>query len=163
MIIRGLIFEDFVNYHKCSMTIMMPYCNFKCDKECGCKVCQNSPLIEEPAEDFPLDDLLDAYLTNSISEAVVFQGLEPFDSYNEMYEFIQAFVKECMEDIVIYTGYTEEEIADKVAEIVKLIPEGRNRLIIKYGRYIPDQEIHFDDVLGVCLASDNQYAKVIVN
>jgi len=35
MIIKGLIDEDFVNYKKPSMTIMMPYCTFKCDKEYG--------------------------------------------------------------------------------------------------------------------------------
>ena len=32
-------------------------------------------------------------------------------------------------------------------------------IIIKYGRYIPDQEPHYDEVLGVNLASDNQYAE----
>ena len=32
-------------------------------------------------------------------------------------------------------------------------------IIIKYGRYIPDQEPHQDEVLGVRLASNNQYAE----
>jgi hypothetical protein len=31
-------------------------------------------------------------------------------------------------------------------------------IIIKYGRYIPNQTPHYDEVLGVYLASDNQYA-----
>ena len=34
-------------------------------------------------------------------------------------------------------------------------------IIIKFGRYIPNQEKHYDDVLGIELASDNQYAEVI--
>jgi hypothetical protein len=34
-----------------------------------------------------------------------------------------------------------------------------DNIIIKYGRYIPGQEKHFDETLGVYLASDNQYAE----
>ena len=34
-------------------------------------------------------------------------------------------------------------------------------IIVKYGRYIPDQEKHYDEVLGVYLASNNQYAERI--
>ena len=30
MKIKGLISEDFVNYKKPAMTIMFPYCTFKC-------------------------------------------------------------------------------------------------------------------------------------
>ena len=45
----GLIDEDFVNYKKPCMTLMFPYCNsFKCDKECGLQVCQNSILAKAP-------------------------------------------------------------------------------------------------------------------
>ena len=60
--------------------------------------------------------------------------------------------------IVIYTGYTAEEINDKgYIEELKKYPN----IIIKYGRFIPDQKAHFDEVLGVNLQSDNQYAKRI--
>ena len=31
-------------------------------------------------------------------------------------------------------------------------------VIIKFGRFIPNQKPHFDEVLGVELASPNQYA-----
>ena len=44
--IRGLVDEDFVNYKKPAMFIAFPYCTFKCDKECGYSVCQNSSLVE---------------------------------------------------------------------------------------------------------------------
>ena len=45
MKIKGIIFEDFINYKVPCMTIMMPRCKgFKCDKECGKPVCQNSAL-----------------------------------------------------------------------------------------------------------------------
>ena len=34
-------------------------------------------------------------------------------------------------------------------------------IIIKYGRFIPNQQKHYDEILGVYLASDNQYAEKI--
>ena len=34
-------------------------------------------------------------------------------------------------------------------------------VIIKFGRYIPGQEKVFDEILGIYLASSNQYAKHI--
>jgi hypothetical protein len=36
-----------------------------------------------------------------------------------------------------------------------------DNIIVKFGRYIPDNKPHFDEVLGVNLASPNQYAKKI--
>ena len=34
-----------------------------------------------------------------------------------------------------------------------------DNIIIKYGRFIPGQEKHYDKILGVYLASNNQYAE----
>jgi len=34
-------------------------------------------------------------------------------------------------------------------------------VIIKFGRFIPNQEPHYDEILGVNLASNNQYARRI--
>ena len=48
MKIKGLVDEDFVQYQKPSMFIIAPYCSFKCDKEAGCEVCQNSDLAAAP-------------------------------------------------------------------------------------------------------------------
>ena len=36
-----------------------------------------------------------------------------------------------------------------------------DNIIIKYGRYIPNQPSRYDSILGVTLASDNQYAERI--
>jgi hypothetical protein len=36
-----------------------------------------------------------------------------------------------------------------------------DNIIVKFGRFIPDDEKRFDEVLGVELASHNQYAEVI--
>ena len=52
------------------------------------------------------------------------------------------------------TGYYKEEIQDKI-EWLKLYEP----IIIKYGRFIPNQQPHYDETLGVMLASDNQYAE----
>lgn len=158
MEIKGIIHEDFVNYKVCSMTIAMPYCTFKCDKECGSNVCQNSKLAKDPTLDIPAAKIIDQYLYNPLSHAIVFQGLEPFDSYNDLYYFIYAlrFVFKNNDPVVIYTGYNKDEILSKIDDLRKF-----SNIIIKFGRYIPDQKPHYDEILGVNLASDNQYAEVI--
>ena len=159
MIIKGLIDEDFINYKKPSMVIEFPYCNFKCDKECGQPVCQNSSLVKEPNIDIPCEDIIIRYINNPITEAIVFQGLEPFDSFGEMNNFLLWFQHQyySQDDIVIYTGYNENEISKEINALKEIF----SNIIIKFGRYIPNQKSHFDPVLGVNLASDNQYAKKI--
>ena len=157
MIIKGIIDEDFVNYKKCSMTIIFPHCSFKCEKECGKQVCQNSSLAKSSNIDISNDRLVERYKNNIYSDSIVFQGLEPFDSWEDLILLVSDFRKAGVEDdIVIYTGYKENEIEDKV-ELLKVF----NNIIIKYGRYIPDSEKVYDELLGVELASKNQYAKRI--
>lgn len=166
MIIKGIIDEDFVNYKKPSMTIEMPYCSFKCDKECGEPVCQNSALAQTPNIDITYIKLVERYLNNPITKAIVFQGLEPFDSIIDLVNFIYTLrtLYNCNDDIVIYTGYTEDEVSklqiiDKINILDKLAKYGN--IIIKFGRFIPNSLHKFDNILGVELASQNQYAKFI--
>lgn len=161
MKVKGVIFEDLVNYKKTSMTIEMPKCSFKCDRECGSNVCHNSSLANMKDIEVDINSLISRYLQNGISEAVVFQGLEPFDSFDELYAFVYKFTEKSHDDIVIYTGYREDEIEDQVKVLSDIIED--NNLIIKYGRFIPESKSRYDEVLGVKLASDNQYAKVIVH
>lgn len=79
------------------------------------------------------------------------------DSFEDMFIFIKHFRLHVPEDdIVIYTGYNEDEIVDKV----KILSKFKN-IIIKYGRFIPNDIPHLDEILGVNLASKNQYAKRI--
>lgn len=157
MILKGVIFEDFVNYRKPSMVLEFPICkNFKCDKECGERVCQNSLLAQSPnIEIYPIS-LIKKYLNNPISEAIVCQGLEPFDSWPDLIDFLYCFRQYSQDDFVIYTGYTEKEIQDKIDTLKNF-----KNVIIKFGRYIPNQPKHLDEVLGVSLASPNQYAKIL--
>ena len=155
--IKGIIDEDFVNYKKPSMVIEFPYCSFKCDKECGMQVCQNSTLATSCNITIKLDNIVQHYINNDITQAIIFQGLEPFDSMQEMLCLIRIFRQYTQDDIVIYTGYYKQEIE----KIVLYLSQTYNNIIIKFGRYIPNKNKRYDNILGVELASDNQYAEKI--
>ena len=158
MLIKGIIDEDFVNYKKPAMVIEFPYCDFKCDKECGKPICQNSPLIKIPNIKIEEGYIIEKYLKNPITEAIVCQGLEPLDTMVMLFLFIKKFREFSNDDIVIYTGYNKEE--KRPQDLIEFIKRNQYKnIIIKYGRYIPDQTPHYDKILGVNLASDNQYAE----
>lgn len=159
MIIKQLRDEDFTNYHLPSMVVGFPSCTFKCEKECGCKgMCQNGELATSPSINITYDEIINRYISNPISKAIVFGGLEPFDSETTLLELMFRFREKTNDPIVIYTGYYKEEISEYIYKsICKYIPN----VIIKWGRYIPGQKPHYDDVLGVYLASDNQWAEKI--
>lgn len=158
MLIKGIIDEDFVNYKKPAMVIEFPYCDFKCDKECGKAICQNSPLIKVPNIKIEEEYIIEKYLKNPITEAIVCQGLEPLDTMVMLFLFIKKFREFSDDDIVIYTGYNKEE--KRPQDLIEFIKSNQYKnIVIKYGRYIPDQTPHYDEVLGVNLASDNQYAE----
>lgn len=151
MKIKGLIDEDIVNYKKTSMFISTYTCSFKCDKECGQAVCQNLPLVSQPTLEIDNKRLIQRYLANPITKAVVIGGLEPFDDTLDLINFIFDFRSCCNDDIVIYTGYNQDEIIQYIDRIYYI-----KNIIIKFGRYIPNQKPHYDEVLGIMLASDNQ-------
>ena len=168
---RGIVFEDFINYKEPALYIATPTCSFKCDKECGRSVCQNSPLINEPIIEVDKDDIIEAYLSNSITKAIVFGGLEPLDSFMDVLTFIDSLRRQyrCNDTIVIYTGYTEEEVQEGLfgAGPVNLMKENwrilcsYQNIIVKFGRFKPNEESHLDKLLGVRLASPNQYARQV--
>lgn len=157
MIIKGIITEDFINYKKPSLVIEFPYCDFKCDKECGQQICQNSSLVQAPDINIDIQKIIDNYyLNNSITKAVIFQGLEPFDSFLDMLECIKYIRQKTKDDIVIYTGYNKNELIQK--NYLTLLKKYDN-IIIKYGRFFPNKNKVFDNILGVELSSENQYAE----
>lgn len=136
------------------MFIIFPKCSFKCDKEADCEICQNSHLTKEPIINYSIDKIVERYKTNPITKAIVCGGLEPFDTLDDLINLISHIRRASDDDIVIYTGYKEEEIFPVVEN---LISKYKN-IIIKYGRYIPNQESKYDKILGITLASNNQYA-----
>lgn len=158
--VKGIIWEDLVNYKKISTTLMMPKCDFKCDKMNGTQVCQNWGLAAAPSQTVVIEDFMERYLNNPLTEAIVLQGLEPLDSLVDVYIVAAALsVKKCTDDLVIYSGYNKAEIPSYLLDpIVSSLP---GHLIIKWGRYFPNQEPHYDPVLGIYLASDNQYGEII--
>jgi len=156
MQLRGLVDEDFVNYKKASMFLILPYCSFKCEKDCGIKCCQNSEVTKLPIINVSDDEIIERYLDNPITKAIVLGGMEPLDSFGEVINFIRKLRSKTDDMVVIYTGYKEEEIT-LYTDILKHYPN----IIVKFGRFIPNDAHKFDEILGVMLASTNQYAKKI--
>ena len=155
MEIKGLLDEDFVNYKLPSMFIAFPHCTFKCEKECGVRCCQNSDLALQKSIDIDIEAVAQRYKNNPITHAIVCGGLEPMDSFEELVNLIKHIRHIGIKDkIVLYTGYEKPEIVDKIHILSTF-----GNIIVKYGRFIPNQEKHYDEVLGVYLASDNQYAE----
>lgn len=167
MKIKGLVDYDICNYFKPSMFIIFPKCSFKCDKECGLAVCQNSQLAKEAEIEISEDEIVKRYLENPLTHAFVFGGLEPFDSFEDLKTLLECIRNKynCQDDIVIYTGYTEDELVHgartELHDYYFYISNHFSNIIIKFGRFVPNQEKHYDITLGVELASPNQYAKRI--
>lgn len=158
MRLKGIIDYDTVNYKEPCLTLLFPYCDFKCDKLNGCQVCQNSHLALLPDIEVNGEQIWKMYSENPLTKAFCFQGLEPFDSHMDLIELIK-FIrinKNCNDPIVIYTGYGQGEDF-----IVEWDLQKYHNIIIKWGRFILGHEPHYDEVLGVKLASNNQYGEVI--
>lgn len=154
MIVKDIVPTDFLNYKKPSMYIAFPHCTFKCERDCGIQCCQNSALVKNKNIEISIPRIIELYRQNStITKALLLCGLEPFDDFEDLLELVTEFRKEFEDDVVIYTGYNEDEIIPKVRKL-KMFPN----IIIKYGRYVPNQEAKYDEILGVKLASPNQYA-----
>jgi hypothetical protein len=96
-------------------------------------------------------------MQNPITKAIVCGGLEPFDNWEDLVNLIHEFRKHTQDFIVIYSGFYLSEINDKV----EYLRQNYDNIIIKFGRFVPNQELYYDEVLGVRLASSNQYAERI--
>ena len=147
---------DVVNYKKPSMFLIFPNCSLKCDRECGKEVCQNNKLLKMPKIDISADDISVKYKSFRLTKSIVCGGMEPFDSEDDLKSLLvsiryQHFIDD---DIVIYTGYTEDEVHEMFPWVFRF-----KNIIIKFGRFIPDTPSRYDEILGVTLASSNQYAK----
>ena len=156
--IKELRDEDFTSYKKPSMVIGFPRCSWKCEKECGMRVCQNGALAQAPDRTIGVKTIVCRNINNPITSAIIMAGLEPFDSEEDLQILITYLRVSTQDDVVIYTGYTKEEIQSR--EIYKYLLNAKN-IVIKFGRFIPNQESHYDPILGIKLASDNQYAERI--
>lgn len=156
MLIKQLIDEDFVNYKKPSMFLGFPTCSFKCCREGNfpIEVCQNCELAKAPSIEISAKQVVERFVNNPITSAIVIGGMEPFDSWEDLKNLITELRKKTEGDVVIYSGYYKEEITDKIEQL-KQFPN----IVIKFGRYLPGHQPHYDPVLGVNLISDNQVAE----
>lgn len=157
MRVKTIVDEDFVNYNKPAMFIGAVSCGGKCCIEGGfpMSVCQNDGWRGSAPINIKDSVIVDRYLNNSITHAIVFGGLEPMEQFEEVLEFIRVLRNDYgnHDDIVIYTGYYPAEISSILYRLSKF-----DNIIVKFGRYVPNMKSRFDDVLGVNLASENQYA-----
>lgn len=160
MIIKTIKDEDFVNYKVPVMYIGTATCGGKCCIEAGIplSVCQNDGWRSSSPVEMADSKIIQRYLDNNITKAICFGGLEPFEQFEELLFFVETCrqVFECFDDIVIYTGYYKTEILSQIEQLSRY-----KNIVIKYGRYIPNKESRYDDVLGVTLSSSNQYAERI--
>lgn len=157
MRVKTIVDEDFVNYSKPSMFIGTISCGGKCCLEGGfpLSVCQNDGWRGSAPIDIRDEVIVKRYLQNQITHAIVLGGLEPMEQSDEVLALIKTLREDfdCHDDVVIYTGYYPDEVT---AILDKL--QAFDNIVVKFGRYVPDMKSRFDDVLGVNLVSDNQYA-----
>lgn len=158
MRVKAIVTEWFQDYKVPSMFIAFPKCSFKCEKDCGKRVCQNSKLARSEDIDVDVKYIINKYLGDPITKAIVCGGLDPIDDFDELFDLIFTLrhTYGCNDTVVVYTGYTPEEIRPEIGALKHL-----GNIIIKFGRYIPNRPMRYDDVLGVRLSSDNQYAEVV--
>lgn len=148
----SIIDNDEQLYKKKALTLNFPFCDMKC----GRKRCCNAAMLEQETQYFDIDEIINTYMKNDDTKAIVCSGLEPFDSWAELQSFIMNIRYYTPDDIVIYTGYSEEELKDKIPWLSVY-----ENIIVKFNRHIAKQSPHYDQLLGVELSSDNQYAKYI--
>ena len=154
--VKEIIDENFQDYKKPSMFIASVKCDFKCLRELGLdiSICQNTHISKLPDKKIQIFEIFSRYESNPITSAIVIGGLEPMLQFEEIFNLISYFrSNKCLDDFVIYTGYYPEEIKKEVQKLKKF-----DNIIIKYGRFIPNSNPKYDEVLGVTLSSKNQYA-----
>lgn len=157
MTLKGIIDTDYVQYYKPCMTLMFPKCSFKCDKESGRQICINNRLTQSPNIEINVYTIIERYLSNDMVDTLCCAGLEPFDSPAELNRLLSLLrFCECDDDVLIFTGYTEDEVNEQFKWIY-----AHKNIIIKFGRFLPETPAVFDDLLQKKLASRNQYAKRI--
>lgn len=146
------------------MFIATTECDWKCCKECGKNICQNMQLAQMSDVEISPETLISRFKANFISEAIVFGGLEPLyapdnhvHAFNEFSHYI--YLLPHFTDVVVYTGYYPSEIHYSNFQFWQAQTNSiHGNLIFKFGRYIPNKPSRRDPILGVELASNNQFA-----
>lgn len=149
--------EVFGDYKKTSLLLSVKTCDYKCciEGNFNINICHNYHLDSNEEKEISPQYIWNKVNSNPLIQGVIFAGKEPMlDIYFEdMLKVIKEIRENSNIDIVIFTGYYEKEIPNKIEELKKY-----KNIVVKFGRYIPNRNSIFSDVLGTTLASDNQYA-----
>ena len=119
-------------------------------------------------------DIYNYYLSHPKFKAFVISGIDISVNAFDLTQIVDEIrnKQHCLDDIIIWSEYTEEELNgepdkeydkinfEKVHAVYKQLQQYEN-IIVKFGRYVPGDKPHPDELLGVDLSSDNQYAKFI--
>jgi len=152
MRLKQIIDESFGDFKQCSMLLVADKCTFKCEG------CQNKHLMLLETQEFPDEEILERFLNNPISEAIVIGGLEPFEQLSEVVHFIsKATEMKLSVPIVVYTGFDMEDYDLYWSGFEPAAKSYDGPVIVKFGRYIQGSKPYFNKDLGVTLISDNQY------
>lgn len=155
------ITEVFQDYKKAALFLGVCFCDWKCCKESGLPLstCQNYSWSNNEIVEVSFDNIVKRIRDNLLTEAVVIGGLEPVLQMDEVVQLI-SYIREqgLKNDIVIYTGYYDYEIDDNTLSTL-----AKYNVLMKCGRYIPDKYSYFNNLLGVSLASPNQYVLKLSN
>jgi hypothetical protein len=138
------------------MFIACCFCDWKCctERDIDKSICQNSEIAKQPNIEIPDEEIVMRYLSNKITSAIIFGGLEPIKQIDEVTQLIKLVRDSGVnDDIVIYTGYYPDEIQNEIHQLKQF-----QNIVVKFGRYIPNSKSVYDKVLGVNLVSENQYA-----
>lgn len=139
---------------ECTMKCMNDLKQINYDiSECDC---HNSELLKNKPIEFTKEYLEQIINKNPFINSYVMGGLEPLDSFNNLIKLIELIRSINNDDIVIYTGYYEHEVENKINTLKQY-----SNIIMKFGRFNPQLKPKFDKVLGVTLISSNQYGKKI--
>ena len=159
MLVKNIVEEDFVNYKVPSMFIATCFCDWKCciEQNLDISICQNASISKQRNILISDSEIYERYISNPITKAIVIGGLEPMMQFEEIYDLIKCFRdNNCKDMFVIYTGYNENEILNQIDRLKKF-----ENIILKIGRYRPNNKSHYDDILGINLVSDNQKGVII--
>ena len=142
--------EVYNDYKKVGVLLATPTCNN------NCKYCQNEYLKKKKPIEYDISEIFNFVKKNKLIKSFIFGGLDCMDSFDQTYDIIKEIRKKFDYDIVLYTGKLKTDIN---LEIEKL--KNFKGIIIKFGKYKKNKEKKYDELLGITLASNNQYSRRI--
>lgn len=101
MRVKAIEVEAFGDYKYPAMLIGANGCDWKCERDCGEKLCQNSSLATSPTIEVAPYRLFELYQSSTVTRAIVFGGLEPMLQIEEILEVIDYFRRRTDDPIII--------------------------------------------------------------